>query len=209
MSTIKRAFPIAVLLCACLGCQDNEIVAYKIPKEKVAAPQAPAAQMMGGGAEAMASQAGALPPDNAASPDDISWDIPEGWIEQPPSAMRIGSFLVNGANGQKADISVIPLSGPAGGMLANVNRWLGQIGLPPVDDAKLGKLVSRRKLGAHEFSLMILGENEASAAKIISAAILEDGGRTWFVKMMGDREVVKAAQPAFEKFLGSIKVVTE
>src|SRR5438034_6334860 len=91
-----------VLVVLTLGCRrDDEIQTYRVSKE--AAPSMPMA-----------------PP---ATTREISWTTPKGWKEQAPSAMRAGSFLVKGKNGQEADVSVIPLSGEAGGELANINRW--------------------------------------------------------------------------------------
>ncbi len=56
--------------------------------------------------------------------------------------MRVASFEVS-ENGKTADVSVIPLGGMAGGDLANVNRWRGQVGLPPLAERRSAK--ARRK----------------------------------------------------------------
>jgi hypothetical protein len=96
------------------------------------------------------------------------------------------------------------LPGPAGGELANVNRWRGQIGLPPLDEAALAaaRQVVKAKAGplkVYDFT------NEAKPGSRLVAALAESGGNTWFVKMTGDAEAVGAARPDFMKLLGSLR----
>ena len=59
------------------------------------------------------------------------WFIPEGWEPGKKSSMRIGSFSVQDDNDSALDISVTAFPGDLGGLLPNVERWLGQIGLNP------------------------------------------------------------------------------
>src|SRR4051812_23526624 len=63
-----------------------------------------------------------------------------GWEEAPLGEMRVASFRVKGQGGQTADVSVIPLPGMAGHDLDNVNRWRGQVSLPPVSESELAGL---------------------------------------------------------------------
>src|SRR5688500_16517882 len=101
----------ALAFCAVCACREEEITAYRIPKG-TDAPAVPAQR-------------------------EVSWTVPEGWTEQPASGMRLGSFAVPGREGPAADMSVVALSGPAGGDLANINRWRGQIGLAPLSAGEL------------------------------------------------------------------------
>src|SRR5205823_3483662 len=57
---------------------------------------------------------------------------PPNWEPQPLSQMRQASFLVKGDNGAVADISFVSLGAGAGNVLDNVNRWLDQLGQPPI-----------------------------------------------------------------------------
>ena len=57
--------------------------------------------------------------------------------------MRQASFLVRGDNGAIADISFVSLGTAAGNVLDNVNRWLEQLGQPPVTEQKLGDIAQR------------------------------------------------------------------
>src|SRR5690348_14275732 len=104
------------------GCKDDRIVTYRLAKETAPMASVPPDPMASAGGSAMPMLPGMAP---AATPGQIHWRLPEGWQEQAPSAMRLGSFLIVGKNGQKADVSVVPLTGDAGGDLANINRWRG------------------------------------------------------------------------------------
>jgi hypothetical protein len=77
----------------------------------------------------------------AASP---SYTSPPGWKEAPPRAMRIATFLPPGEGKQPE----LYLSQPFGGsLLDNVNRWRGEVGLPPVRDSELPSVVTEVMLG--------------------------------------------------------------
>ncbi len=121
--------------------------------------------------------------------------------------MRVGSFGVTNSAGQMADISVIPLGGLAGGELPNVNRWRGQVGLPPVQEAELATLWQPVPIGPETGKLIdMAGTNPAEEAKShILAAVLTRGGTTWFFKMTGGHELVAAQKANFLAFLKSIE----
>src|ERR1043166_1509170 len=69
-----------------------------------------------------------------------STTVPASWESQPPSQMRQASFLVKGPKGEMVDISLVTLGTSASNVLDNVNRWLGQLGQPPVTSEKLGAM---------------------------------------------------------------------
>jgi hypothetical protein len=186
-----------MLGCAIAGCRrDDQIQTYRVSKEtEPAMPMAPG----------MAMDTGMT----AASPREIEWKIPSSWAEQPLSSMRVGSFLIKGANGQVADMSVVPLSGEAGGNLANINRWRGQINLSPISAADLSAQSetitpgSRKMLYIDFVSHDLLVNNQYK--KRLMAAIYRREGRTWFFKMLGEDAAVLSAKPAFMQFLKSLK----
>jgi hypothetical protein len=136
-----------------------------------------------------------------------SWQVPAGWQEQAPTAMRLASFKVSGENGAKADVSVIKLGGIAGGMLANVNRWRGQIGLSPVDQAGLDKLVTTQNVNGSAVSLVDMSgqSTESGNKERLLAAVVPRGDSTWFYKMLGDPNLVEQQKPAFVQFVESAR----
>jgi len=173
-------------LCLC-ACQRDAIETYRAPKD-------PPAVMPG--STTMPMLPGMETPD--AVKNQIRWKTPDGWQEQSSNAMRVGSFLIKDAKGQ-ADVSIVPLSGDAGGDLANVNRWRGQIGLPMQTADAFAKASTVRAFGGHK----MLWVDFANGGKRISAAIYKEGETSWFFKMMGDEPVVEKSQKAFEKLLNS------
>ena len=92
---------------------------------------------------------------------DLQWTTPSHWLTQPTSSMRIGSFIVPFSDGQ-ADLSIIKLGGDAGGMVANVNRWRGQLDLDQHDESEINKYVLKESSNMGEFIWLTLlnPENE-------------------------------------------------
>jgi hypothetical protein len=135
-----------------------------------------------------------------ASTKEIAWKVPEGWIEQKASSVRLGSFLVKGPNGSQADISVVPLSGEAGGDLSNINRWRGQIQLEPISASDFPN--QSQTISAAGKKMVYV--NMANQNKRLIAAIYHSPEKTWFFKMTGDDAVVQAQESAFRQFLKSM-----
>lgn len=69
----------------------------------------------------------------------MTWTVPEGWKHEPGSGLRFATFRIGTDN--LLELTVIGLGGEAGSLLANVNRWRNQIGLPALADADLGQVV--------------------------------------------------------------------
>jgi hypothetical protein len=103
----------------------------------------------------------------------------------------------------KIDVSVIMIPGAAGGELANVNRWRGQIGLPPIDEAARVQMRKGVNSTAGEVSLYDFAGEGAAKQRMI-AGLLFVGGQSWFVKMVGDDEPVVASRADFTKLLGTL-----
>lgn len=169
---------------------------YRVAKDTAAAPPA--------------AQPAAMPPDHpevSGSGPDLQWKLPSGWEEVPPGQMRLASFRVAGTNGEPADVSIVPLPGMAGGDVNNVNRWRGQIGLPPVPPEDLDKLAQPVEIAGQPGQLYDQsGTVAASGDKTrILAAILRREGTAWFFKMMGDDGLVAQQKPNFIEFLKSLR----
>jgi hypothetical protein len=138
----------------------------------------------------------------------LTWTAPSDWSEAPRGEMRLASFKLKGSGSQQADISVIALSGDAGGDLNNVNRWRGQVGAAPVKSEELSKLSAKVEIGGAEADLFDLsGQGPSGDATRVVASILHREGEAWFFKMAGDDELVAKQKDAFIAFLRSIKFV--
>jgi hypothetical protein len=194
---MRKSTIIMLLLTASIwSCQKDEITVVRVPKE--AAPSMPP----------MSGMPGSPPPasmPNLPGPSDeaqnIHWTLPSGWIEQPASQMRVGSFKAKSAGGEEADISVIPLSGEAGGLLSNVNRWRGQISLAPLSEDQVTTNVKTIAPGGRTMKAV----DFSNQGREVVAAIYERAAQTWFFKMTGTEKAVGAQKEAFKKFLGSLR----
>ena len=175
------------------GCKRDSIQTYLAPKETTAIPLMSAGGDDMGGGPAVQESAPQTQP-------QVRWKTPAGWQEQPASSMRVGSFLIKGKDGQSADVSVVPLSGDAGGDLANINRWRGQIQLPPLTEEDLA--AQSRTITSRGRSMRWV---DFVGVKRVTAVIYKKGDQTWFFKMIGDDATVHEAQPAFRAFLNSLQ----
>jgi hypothetical protein len=68
------------------------------------------------------------------------WTLPEGWKQQPGSDIRYATLEIGGEAGP-LEISVTALPKPPGDdeeyALVNINRWRGQLALPPIGREQL------------------------------------------------------------------------
>lgn len=141
------------------------------------------------------------PPSMPAGTGAIAWDLPKGWTEARAGGMRLAT-LKPPATG-KIDVSVIVLPGTAGGELANVNRWRGQIGLPPVDETARAQMRKEVKSKAGSISLYDFAGQGANQERMIAGLLFADG-HSWFVKMVGDEGPVAASRADLVKLLETL-----
>lgn len=112
--------------------------------------------------------------------------------------MRLGNFT---AGEGKAEITVMNFPGKVGGLMANVNRWREQSGLPPVDDSGISKVTEEINVSGTPATYV-----EAIGEKISSISVYHPSDqKTWFYKISGPSEVVKAEKASFTAFLQSIE----
>lgn len=162
-------------------------------------------------AQAQAAQAAQRPgPSRAAARPSVprpEWTVPEGWNEIPNPQMLLAKFRVTGEGGASVDVNVSVEQGDGGGLLGNLNRWRGQLGLAPAGEAEMGKLVTPLDLpGARGTLVDMSGTNamNGQAARIIGAVVSREG-QTWFYKLMGHEGLAAREREAFVKFLRSVR----
>lgn len=145
---------------------------------------------------------------SGAERTDVSWTLPSEWKELPPTAMRLGNFAST-KNGQKVEITVASLPGPAGGVGANFDMWRSQLGLPEIEQSELLKLSSPIKVAGVEMTSidLVSTENilEGKYKGRILGAIYQGKSNTWFFKMKGEDNAVTSTKKEFMTFLDSVK----
>jgi hypothetical protein len=143
------------------------------------------------------------PNDNANS----IWTVPAGWQSQPSSQFLFAQFLIQDA-GARAEINVSELAGEGGGLLANVNRWRGQLGLPQVSQEEdYSKMVEALTVPGGQAEMVDLSGTDSKTGQPtrLIGVILPQTGQTWFYKLMGDEKLVAAQKDAFIQFIRSAK----
>jgi len=197
------------------GCHRDEVKTYRVAKESdQPAPQSapamstdsPNPALPPGHPDISSEPGNSVPPTPKAGLPQLTWQTPDGWKEVAPGEMRVASFKVQGAAGQQADVSVIPLPGLAGSDDANVNRWRGQVGLPPLSPDDLKKSSEDVVAGGQPAQLYdIAGQNPGSgSAERILGVIQHRDDTAWFYKMTGDAALVEDQKPAFVALLKSL-----
>ena len=167
------------------------------------AGDAPFAPFASGGSR---KSAGPSPLDHDSSPRPpapgggaaLRYEAPEGWKEEPASGFRQASFQVSDA-GQKAEITVVTAGGD---LLANVNRWRGQIELKPTTQEQLDRETQPIDVGELKGTYVKLdGPKKTTLAVVVEAA-----GRTWFITLKGDNELAQRETENFKSFVHSLRI---
>jgi hypothetical protein len=190
------ACAVLVLLLLTSGCRDREITAYRAPKD-------PAVPLPGAPSEASAKEGMA----NTAVPtggDNLTWTAPAHWTAKPASAMRKGSYAIKDGD-TEADLSITSFPGDTGGLLANLNRWRGQISLPPLTQDQLNANREHVDIGALHVDVVDFAGTANGAPVRIIGAVVPLEGETWFFKLMGPDALVAREKTAFREFLGTVR----
>jgi hypothetical protein len=184
------------LAAAFAGCDRNDVQVYRVAKDE-GKPAQEQANSLPAGHPAMG---------DAGAPPGIKYTLPASWQESPPGQMRVASFRVTGKDGKQADVGVVPMPGLMGRDLENVNRWRSSVGLGSVREEDLGKLAQPIEVAGKPGQLYEqAGDNPGSGEKTrILAAVSRQNDIAWFIKMVGDDELVSQQKPAFIEFLKSI-----
>ena len=102
-------------------------------------------------------------------------------------------------------LSIVPLGGGED-LLANVNRWEGQVGLPASKETELPKEVQRLTIDDTTVDLIdLLAPETANPRLRMFAAIVPRPDRTWFFKLQGPADLISPQKDNFDAFIHSLK----
>ena len=156
---------------------------------------------------------------------DIAWTLPDGWTVQPEGdPLRLVGFWAADPEDSAAvaaaragqpdpravDVSIVKLAGAAGGLRANVVRWLGQVGVSETfaDEAIAAATPITTASGQTgivvDFTPLLSGD--LTQTQSIIGAILEAGEHTVFVKAMGPRTRLTRIKPALVAFTRNLTI---
>jgi hypothetical protein len=232
---LRRFVLIAFSVFALPACRKAEVSSYRIAKEAAPAHPAmsmPAAA--NNAAPVMPDSAGPLPPGHPTIPAEaassgplpaghpaipneaassapapasaLTWTAPADWQAKALTTMRRGSFTVRGEGDATADLSIIAFPGAAGGLVENLNRWRGQVGLATLDAAQLtAQTIVVKTAAGLEFTVADFAAEGTGPRQRLLGAITSYGGEAWFFKLLGPDALVAQTKPAFLAFLQTVK----
>ena len=154
-----------------------------------------------GGAGGGGAQAG------AGAAEGIAWEVPAGWAVEGGSGMRLVTFHAGAV-----ECYLTVLGGDGGGVVGNIQRWVGQLGLTPPTAEEVGELETLKVLGVvtplleatGAFSGMGATQAIADTTMLGIVCVLED--RAIFIKMLGPSAAVAAERESFLGFLASMRL---
>lgn len=142
----------------------------------------------------------ATPSSSDAQSTPPQWTPPAEWeVEKDHSSMLLAAFHSESG----ARITISQLAGDGGGVLANVNRWRGQLGIPVAMDVEALGLETIGK-GSTMVDLV-----SPDADNRMMAAMVPIGAQTLFFKLTGSQEAVGAETQRFRDCVEQVGLAIE
>ena len=142
---------------------------------------------------------------------NISWQTPPTWDEFKGEGFRLVTFRSREA--EKIECSIVSLSGAAGGLEANLTRWMNQIKLTPLSDEKLKEFLKMQKRLTTPkgdeiilVDLALLQADDPASTPSILGAVLPLPDETIFIKMTGTKSALSKERENFEKLCQSLNL---
>ena len=127
---------------------------------------------------------------------------PASWGFASPSGPEKARFSITDTNGT-ASVSMTVLQGDGGGLLENVNRWRGQLGLEKLEEKTLVDVANPVK-GLDKEARMVditgISQRTQIESRLVGVVVTSKE-LTWFYKLMGSPLVVEEAKEGFLDYL--------
>jgi hypothetical protein len=135
---------------------------------------------------------------------------PSGWVQDPTERMMRSATFFVGSGDDKAEVIISKLRvNGFGTMLANVNRWRREVGLPETSDEHNEQFTQSQIAGATAIVFDFDGTKvpgvDAAKAKRSYVAMLAKGADVWFIKLLGPAKTVAEQRANFDAFLQSLQ----
>jgi len=161
---------------------------------------------------------GADAPSQSVDAGGLTFQAPAAWKSSRPSnAMRRAQLKIDPVKGDEeaAELVVTALSGGAGGLEANIKRWQAWFKDANGETAKIetkkvkGKNVDVTRLEAagRYVAPVFPGSpdvNDKPNYRLLGAMV-QAGGTSYFLRLIGPDKTVIAARPAFDEAIASMK----
>ena len=217
-TAILPFFAILLALAACGGREET------LPPGAAPQAQAPAADSGAGapigpissrdGSASGAPMGGDPAGAQAGTSGNIAFDLPAGWTSQPPTSnMRMAQATIPGSGGNGELVVFYFGPGGGGGVEANIERWIGQMEMPPgthpqpqTFETDNGFKVTWIDVpGTLKPSMMGSGPTTDQPNSRLLGGIVEGPGGPWFFKATGPDATLAAEREAFVNLLKSVR----
>ena len=145
----------------------------------------------------------------ATAATNFTWEAPEGWTQAGAKPMREVTFVM----GEEAEteVYIAVLSGMAGGVEANINRWCSQMDQDPLSAEQIAALPTVSVLGSPAPMVEVVGSFTGMSGPknenyMLLGAISELPAQTVFIKMTGPKEMVEQEREHFVAFCESLSL---
>jgi hypothetical protein len=159
-----------------------------------------------------------LPLPVSTASGELRWDVPEGWVVEPPSSsMRRAQYRVAGPAGDGECVVFYFGAGQGGDPLSNAERWAKQFTQPDGGSSLAvmqRTLLEQSPLPVHlvEVTGTYNGGMTASDQPAVDkpgymllGAIVEGSEGPWFFKFTGPERTLRAQRDAFVAMMRSVR----
>jgi hypothetical protein len=130
-----------------------------------------------------------------------TWTVPAGWTKVEQQKPMRYATLTAGEGTNKVEVVLSTFPGDVGGLIPNINRWRGQVGLGPITQDQLAaNATAFANPGFTGYTMRLKGEAQHMLGAIIKDAKAD---RSWFVKVTGAAAALDAQEAAFIAFAKS------
>lgn len=133
----------------------------------------------------------------------FTYELPEGWSAGQPSQFVMAAFTVSDGTSSAR----ITVSQAGGDMLSNINRWRGELRLPPIEENQLLAAMTKVKLSGLDANYVeLIGTaNGGMQEATLGIAAPNGSGQNYFVKLKGSAPLAQREKERFMKFVSSIR----
>jgi hypothetical protein len=175
----------------------------------------------GGGTVAQQTQPRTLEKlaDNRRGLGPFSVAVPADWTEKPiTSSMRAGQFQLPGASGEAELVIYYFGETGAGGVQANLDRWIGQFQQPDGKKSEDVAKIEKTKIAGQEATIVSVsgryvttsmpggGDPIDKAEQSLLGVIVDSPKGPYYFKLVGPKQTVDAQGPKLRALLASLKL---
>jgi len=142
---------------------------------------------------------------SGAGTQQKGYTMPAGWSVGPQKSMRTLNLLAG-----DSECYLILLGGEAGGLAANLNRWMGEVGLADLTSSEIAALPTVKLFGVDTPMIEVsgnytgMGDNDGLARTVFGVALVRSTGSA-FVKMVGPSDEMAGEKQHFIEFVESLE----